>query len=67
MMGYQKPVQYCRFLFYAAAVVCLGQMLSFASAASPISEAERQKKEAEEPVNNAFAKALAGLNLKDKG
>lgn len=48
MMGYQKPVQYCRFLFYAAAVVCLGQMLSFASAASPISEAERQKKEAEE-------------------
>ena len=48
MMGYQKPVQYCRFLFYAAAVVCLGQMLSFASAASPISEAERQKKEVEE-------------------
>ena len=36
------------FSFYAAAVVCLGQMLSFASAASPISEAERQKKEAEE-------------------
>ena len=27
----------------------------------------QQKKEAEEPVNNAFAKALAGLNLKDKG
>ena len=26
----------------------------------------QQKKEAEEPVNNAFAKALAGLNLKDK-
>lgn len=48
MMGYQKPVQYCRFLFYVTAAVCLGQMLSFASAASPISEAERQKKEAEE-------------------
>ncbi|WP_434689587.1 NlpC/P60 family protein [Hungatella sp. SB206] len=48
MMGHQKPVQYCRFLFYAAAAVCLGQMLSFASAASPVSEAERQKKEAEE-------------------
>lgn len=48
MMGHQKPVQYCRFLFYVTAVVCLGQMLSFASAASPISEAERQKKEAEE-------------------
>lgn len=27
----------------------------------------QQKKKAEEPVNNAFAKALAGLNLKDKG
>ena len=48
MMGHQKPVQYCRFLFYVTAAVCLGQMLSFASAASPISEAERQKKEAEE-------------------
>ena len=48
MMGRQKPVQYCRFLFYVTAAVCLGQMLSFASAASPISEAERQKKEAEE-------------------
>ena len=48
MMGNQKPVQYCRFLFYVTAAVCLGQMLSFASAASPISEAERQKKEAEE-------------------
>ena len=48
MMGHQKPVQYCRFLFYLTAAVCLGQMLSFASAASPISEAERQKKEAEE-------------------
>ncbi|WP_321015352.1 NlpC/P60 family protein [Hungatella effluvii] len=47
-MGHQKPVQYCRFLFYVTAAVCLGQMLSFASAASPISEAERQKKEAEE-------------------
>ena len=60
MMGYQKPVQYCRFLFYAAAVVCLGQMLSFASAASPISEAERQKKEAEERYEavNGEAKEL---------
>ena len=48
MMGHQKPVQYCRFLFYVTAAVCLGQILSFASAASPISEAERQKKEAEE-------------------
>lgn len=48
MMGHQKPVQCCRFLFYVTAAVCLGQMLSFASAASPISEAERQKKEAEE-------------------
>ena len=48
MMGHQKPVQYCRFLFYVTAAVCLGQMLSFASAASPVSEAERQKKEAEE-------------------
>lgn len=48
MMGHQKPVQYCRFLFYVTAAVCLGQMFSFASAASPISEAERQKKEAEE-------------------
>ena len=59
-MGYQKPVQYCRFLFYAAAVVCLGQMLSFASAASPISEAERQKKEAEERYEavNGEAKEL---------
>lgn len=47
-MGHQKPVQYCRFLFYVTAAVCLGQMFSFASAASPISEAERQKKEAEE-------------------
>ena len=27
----------------------------------------QQKKEAGEPVNNAFAKALAGINLKDKG
>ena len=26
----------------------------------------QQKKEAGEPVNNAFAKALAGINLKDK-
>lgn len=48
MMGHQKPVQCCRFLFYVTAAVCLGQMLSFASAALPISEAERQKKEAEE-------------------
>lgn len=48
MMGHQKPVRCCRFLFYVTAAVCLGQMLSFASAASPISEAERQKKEAEE-------------------
>lgn len=48
MMGHQKPVQCCRFLFYVTAAVCLGQTLSFASAASPISEAERQKKEAEE-------------------
>lgn len=48
MMGHQKPVQCCRFLFYVTAAVCLGQMFSFASAASPISEAERQKKEAEE-------------------
>ena len=48
MMGHQKPVQCCRFLFYVTAAVYLGQMFSFASAASPISEAERQKKEAEE-------------------
>ena len=47
-MGHQKPVQCCRFLFYVTAAVCMGQMLSFASAASPISDAERQKKEAEE-------------------
>lgn len=36
------------FSFYVTAAVCMGQMLSFASAASPISDAERQKKEAEE-------------------
>ena len=47
-MGHQRPVQCCRFLFYVTAAVCMGQMLSFASAASPISDAERQKKEAEE-------------------
>ena len=47
-MGHQKPVQCCRFLFYVTAAVCMGQMLSFASAASPISDAERQNKEAEE-------------------
>ena len=27
----------------------------------------QQNKEAGEPVNNAFAKALAGLKLEDKG
>lgn len=57
MIGHQKPVQYCRFLFYVTTVVCLGQMLSFASAASPMSEAERQKKEAEARYEAATGEA----------
>ena len=47
MMGHQRPVRCCRFLLFVTAAVCLGQMVSFVSAASPISEAEREKQEAE--------------------
>ena len=47
MMGHQRPVRCCCFLLFVTAAVCLGQMVSFVSAASPISEAEREKQEAE--------------------
>lgn len=47
MIGHQRPVRCCRFLLSVTAVICLGQMLSFVTSALPISEAEREKQEAE--------------------
>ena len=61
MMGHQRPVRCCCFLLFVTAAVCLGQMVSFVSAASPISEAEREKQEAE--VGGCTQAILIGVEI----